>query len=235
MKKTFLLLTICLFCSKTPLSVASENEAINETIVNESHDFTPNEVESILNSNFYLDIINKKTPTIKRDTKLDDCIEQVEGRQSQLIKKSLIVALIAIPSVPVATVGGWYLGSKVGRILTPHSLWAQISASSIGSTVGFWGGLAFFLTKEGIKVNEFFSNHKLLTLLKAVSENNTQDLIPTQHRLMKHKAEFSENTLSQSIHELVNQNKVCITDSKFTHYRKLIRILAKKNLTGESR
>ena len=231
-KYSLLALTLVLCFNLNCLTALADNGAtryqsfLSQDQAMEMTELEPTERASLLNINLNALTVTS-TGSNETDSNLSDCIEQIENRQRRLIRRSFIIPLIGIPAIPTTTAVGLFAGSEVGRIITHHSLWAQVSASSIGATVGFWGSAAYFLTKEGLTLNEFYSNHKLLSLLKAIDEQDSEGLSPTLKRLKRRKAELTEEELSDAVNELIGQNKICINDKRIISYRKLLRTIAK--------
>ena len=212
------LLVLSLTQAEHAFALTPEEEiTLEQTLQANGESLTFDEEQSLVTETQNMSLVSVSEPK--------DCLEQIEIRQKKLIKKMLIQPLLGIPVTAGTTLTGYYVGSRIGRLLTPNSLWAQVAGSSIGTTVGFWGSIAFFVTKEVIHLNEFFSNHKLIHLLRGASEQDEGMLAPTLARLKARKVDLSESELSSRVNDLIDQDQICI-DAKRNHsYRKVLKLI----------
>ncbi len=153
------------------------------------------------------------------------CAAAIVNHQKSLLRNVFIWPAIGVGAVPVSAGAGYFLGSKIGRMMKANSLWSQVSGASIGVSIGFWASLIYFLVKEGINVNEYVSNHRTLNLMRSIAEKETLGLGATLDRLNHPQQTMTQSALVSKMQILTAQNRICRTDGTIISYKKLLKLL----------
>lgn len=161
------------------------------------------------------------------------CLPFYIKRKKQLISKSLINPLIAIPTSAAGAISSAYVGAFLGEVITGSSGWGSIIGSAWGTLIGVFGGAIFFTTREAVLVTKYINNKRVIKLLEESYGVAGPIINHIKKNLFKAGQELSEEHIQSIIITMDQDQALCDGSLKNYQGKKLKRkLLTVKQITN---